>query len=98
MRETIKPISEKIRAVQLSVSNTLAGTPFEQYIVIVWHNGPMWVEQIVSENPITIDGVAAHYQAAHGFNEDRDSLEFVDPLGPSIKIDECDDATDTLVS
>lgn len=68
---------------------------FEQHVTVTWHNGPTWVEHIVSENPITIDGVAAHYQAAHDFNEDRDSLEFVD-VPDTVNLDECDDTTDTL--
>lgn len=67
---------------------------FEQHVAVTWHDGAMWVEKIVSDSPITIDGVAAHYQDAHDFNEDKDSLEFVD-APETVSLDECDDSTDT---
>lgn len=68
---------------------------YEQHIVIEWHNGPAWIEHFVSDNPITIDKVAAHAASVWDFNEDRDSITFVDPPDPSVKIGECDDVTDT---
>ncbi len=51
---------------------------FEQHVAITWHNESTWVERLVSDNPITIDVAAAHYVVEHDFNENRDSLEFVD--------------------
>lgn len=68
---------------------------FKQYVSVTWHNGPVWVERLVSDNPITIDDAVAHYLAAHDFNEDRDSLEFVD-APETINLGDPDDATDTL--
>ena len=62
---------------------------YERHVAVTWHDGAMWVERLVSDKPITIDRAAAHYQAAHDFNEDRDSLEFVD-APERINLDECD--------
>ncbi len=64
---------------------------FERYVSVTWHNGPVWVERLVSDNPITIDVATAHYLVEHDFNEDRDSLEFVD-APETVNLD---DATDT---
>lgn len=37
-----------------------------------------FVYRIVSNKPITIDKAAAYFEKTEGFNEDRDSLTFID--------------------
>lgn len=63
--------------------------PFEQFVVIDWHDTTPWIERFVSENPITIDEVVRKAEE-WDFNEDRDSITFVDPPN-TINATESDD-------
>ncbi len=52
---------------------------YVQFVVITWHKGPSWIERIVSDNPIEIDQVCAHFEHTVNFNAEKDSIEFVSP-------------------
>lgn len=58
-------------------TNCLDGMAHEQHVVIEWNNGPVAVEKLVSEEPITLDVAVAHYER-EGANFERDSITLVD--------------------
>ena len=51
----------------------------EQTVMVMWRNGGEYVERLVSDKPITMDQITAHYEA-QGMDWERDSITFVDPI------------------
>lgn len=58
---------------------------FTQIVLVEFDNSGPYLAKFTSNKPITIEAVAAFYIEREGFNEDRDSLTFVE-VGETIKI------------
>jgi len=50
---------------------------FKQIVLVEFDNSGPWLETFVSNRNITIEQVAAYYVKKEDFNEDRDSITFV---------------------
>ena len=50
----------------------------EQLVLIEFYNNCPGVTKFTSESPITIEKVVQFLEETEGFNEDRDSITFVD--------------------
>ena len=60
----------------------------KQLVLVEFRNATPFVYTIVSKNPITIESVVAYFEATEGFNEERDSITFIDEA-TEINIDNC---------
>lgn len=58
----------------------------KQLVLVEFRNCSPFLYTIVSKDPITIERVAKHFEVNEGFNEDRDSITFIDEIS-EIEID-----------
>lgn len=49
-----------------------------QFVIVEFNNAAPFVYQIVSKNKISIEKVVKHFKDTEGFNEERDSITFID--------------------
>jgi len=54
-------------------------TKYKVIVVSEVHNGGTFVEQIVSDTPISIDRIANYYEIGEGYNWDKDNIVTFDP-------------------
>ena len=60
---------------------------YRQPVLVEFNNSCPYVEVFTSDKPITIARVANHYIATEDFNEERDSLTFLDALTDTLDLD-----------
>lgn len=53
---------------------------YKQLVLVEFRNCSPFIYNIISDEPITIDKVVQHFIDTEDFNEDRDSVTFVDKL------------------
>jgi hypothetical protein len=53
---------------------------YKQLVLVEFRNCSPFIYNIISDKPITIDKVIQHFIDAEDFNEDRDSVTFVDEI------------------
>jgi hypothetical protein len=53
---------------------------YKQLVLVEFRNCSPFIYNIISDKPITIDKVVQHFIDAEDFNEDRDSVTFVDEI------------------
>jgi hypothetical protein len=51
-----------------------------QYAIIEFDNCAPFVYRLVSDKPIKIDDASKYFEVTEGFNEDRDSITFIDDI------------------
>lgn len=51
-----------------------------QLVLVEFRNCAPFVYKVVSDNPITIDSVVQYFIDTEGFNEERDSITFLDDI------------------
>jgi hypothetical protein len=51
---------------------------YYQYALIEFRNTTPFVYRLTSDKPITIDDAAKFFEVTEGFNEQRDSITFID--------------------
>lgn len=59
-----------------------------QLVLVEFRNSGPGIYRVRSASPITIDRVAAHFEEVEGFNEDKDSLTFLDDESDLVLVDE----------
>lgn len=50
----------------------------KQFVIVEFNNCAPFVYEFQSKEEITIDKVVKHFVDTEGFNEDRDSITFID--------------------
>ena len=60
-----------------------------QLVLVEFRNycGAPFLYRVVSEKPITIDSVARYFKETEGWNEERDSITFLDNVTQLIDLD-----------
>ena len=53
---------------------------YKKLVLVEFRNCSPFIYNIISDKPITIDKVIQHFIDAEDFNEDRDSVTFVDEI------------------
>lgn len=51
---------------------------YTQLILVEFDNTEPFLYKMVSDNPIKLEAVAKYFQAKENFNQERDSITFVD--------------------
>jgi hypothetical protein len=73
-----KEIQDQIVNINMKKSKRKPTQTFKQFVIVHFDNCAPFVYELVSNKKITIDSAAAHFEETEGFNEDRDSLTFID--------------------
>ena len=58
-----------------------------QLVLVEFRNCAPFLYRVVSEKPITIDSVARYFEETEGWNEERDSITFLDNVTQLIDLD-----------
>ena len=58
-----------------------------QLVLVEFRNCAPFLYRVVSEKPITIDSVARYFEETDGWNEERDSITFLDNVTQLIDLD-----------
>ena len=53
---------------------------YKQLVLVEFRNCSPFIYNIISDKPITIDKVVQHFIDTEDFNEDRDSVTFIDEI------------------
>jgi hypothetical protein len=69
----------RVRAIEKIIRDAAEPELHEQFVLVEFNNSEPGVYRFVSQSEITIDAVAGYYRRTEGFNEERDSLTFIDP-------------------
>jgi len=59
-----------------------------QIVLVEFDNSCPGIYKVRSSLPITINRVATHFEEMEGFNEDKDSLTFLDDASDLVLMDE----------
>ena len=54
--------------------------PYNQLVLVEFRNCPPFLYKMVSDKPIKLDNVVQHFIDTEDFNEERDSITFVDEI------------------
>jgi hypothetical protein len=68
-----------VRAIEKIIRDAAEPESHEQFVLVEFNNGTPGVYRFVSQSEFAIDTVADYYRRTEGFNEERDSLTFIDP-------------------
>jgi hypothetical protein len=53
---------------------------YKQLVLVEFRNCSPFIYNIISDEPISIDKVVQHFIDTEDFNEDRDSVTFIDEI------------------
>jgi hypothetical protein len=53
---------------------------YKQLVLVEFRNCPPFLYNIVSDKPISIDKVVQHFIDTEDFNDERDSITFIDEI------------------
>jgi hypothetical protein len=62
---------------------------YKQLVMVEFRNCSPFIYNVVSDKPITLDGVVEYFISTEDFNEERDSITFLDEL-TTINLDDLD--------
>ena len=54
--------------------------PYNQLVLVEFRNCPPFLYKMVSDKPIKLDNVVQHFIDAEDFNDERDSIMFIDEI------------------
>ena len=54
--------------------------PYNQLVLVEFRNCAPFLYKMVSDKPITLDNVVQHFIDTEDFNDERDSITFVDEI------------------
>ena len=54
--------------------------PYNQLVLVEFRNCPPFLYKMVSDKPIKLDNVVQHFIDTEDFNDERDSITFVDEI------------------
>ena len=54
--------------------------PYNQLVLVEFRNCAPFLYKMVSDKPIKLDNVVQHFIDAEDFNDERDSITFVDEI------------------
>ena len=72
-------VSTKSQAIEYKLKSNMK-KPYNQLVLVEFRNCPPFLYKMVSDKPITLDNVVQHFIDTEDFNDERDSITFVDEI------------------
>jgi len=55
-------------------------SPYKQLVLVEFRHCPPFLYNIISDKPISMDNVVQHFIDTEDFNDERDSVTFIDEI------------------
>jgi hypothetical protein len=69
----------KSQVIEIQLKSNMK-SPYKQLVLVEFRNCPPFLYDIVSDKPISIDKVVQHFIDTEDFNDERDSITFIDEI------------------